>query len=124
MPVDAKGQRRCALKRDGRYGENGAGKWVRASAFREIALRTCLVVICLSGEFIQNASDLTNGLFYVDQAVPCGLGKILPILWPHQAMVKLHVGVGDGWFLHILYVRPFLLFFCVCVCGILSYFSN
>ena len=27
---------RFALRRDGRYGENSAGKWVRASAFRKI----------------------------------------------------------------------------------------
>ena len=33
---DAKTQRKNALKRDGRYGENGSGKWVRMSAFREI----------------------------------------------------------------------------------------
>ena len=37
MPaVSAKDQRKFALRRDGRYGENAAGKWVRKSAFREI----------------------------------------------------------------------------------------
>ena len=36
IPLDAATQRKNALKRDGRYGENAAGKWVRSSAFREI----------------------------------------------------------------------------------------
>ena len=36
MQHDAKTQRKYALKRDWRYGENAAGKWVRSSAFREI----------------------------------------------------------------------------------------
>ena len=33
---DAKAQRKDRLRREGRYGENDAGKWVRSSAFREI----------------------------------------------------------------------------------------
>ena len=36
MPLDAKAQKKYALKRDGRYGQNAGGKWVRSSAFREI----------------------------------------------------------------------------------------
>ena len=36
MQHDATTQRKYALKRNGRYGENAAGKWVRSSAFREI----------------------------------------------------------------------------------------
>ena len=36
VQVDAKCQRKCRLQRDERYGKNAAGKWVRASAFREI----------------------------------------------------------------------------------------
>ena len=33
---DARTQRMNRLKRENRYGENAAGKWVRSSAFREI----------------------------------------------------------------------------------------
>ena len=33
---DAKSQRRCAMQKDGRYGQNAAGKWVRSRVFREI----------------------------------------------------------------------------------------
>ena len=36
VQLDAKAQRKCALKRDRRYAQNAAAKWVRASAFREI----------------------------------------------------------------------------------------
>ena len=36
IPLDAASQRKGRLLRDGRYGENAAGKWVRSGAFREI----------------------------------------------------------------------------------------
>ena len=36
MAQDARTQRMNRLKRENRYGENAAGKWVRSSAFREI----------------------------------------------------------------------------------------
>jgi hypothetical protein len=36
METDAASQRKGRLLRDGRYGENAAGKWVRSGAFREI----------------------------------------------------------------------------------------